>query len=126
MRMSKARGKPALKERRLTFAALPVGPAAGMIDLGRELVLRAAGADQVGLAADGARHGGNAGVAALHDRRELRGGSCAEGVVLSDLERVVELCDLAGAERRHRLRSRGLHDYRVVACAVFVIGQGGA
>src|SRR5712692_7500153 len=81
-------GMPAPSGRRLTLLALPVGPAAGVIDGVGQRVLGAAG--QVALA----RHGGRArrqpAHVALSRRRQLRRARCSEGVVLAELEGVAE------------------------------------
>src|SRR6266851_3431380 len=65
-------------------------------------------------------------MASIGGRSSRQISGVAEGVVLPDLEDVVELRDLVGAERRRGLRGRGLGDHRRVAGAVFVVGIGRA
>src|SRR5690349_15991127 len=96
--MSAKGARPAPLGRRLTRLALPVGPGAGLIDLVRDLVLDATGADQVTVA-DRRRGRGEAAVVALAHRRQLRRARGAENIVLADLERVIERGALCDAER---------------------------
>src|SRR5258708_31785970 len=87
---------------------LPVGPAAGMVDLARQIVLLTAGSQQVLLH----RRGGRVG----RDRSPARAGLPGDRL---RLHRVARGERKSAAERRSAVR--GLLDERLMARAVFVI-----